>query len=163
MTIISFLGLTTFGFYYVFRAIKSLDKIDLIFRNGIKKEALVTNIREVKTRIDNDLDNNSFVINHDEINYFYTVKFIDKRGNQVEQELEFPITKNPKRNPPFNENIIYNYNKNQKIDIILEINKSRNRNFYFSLIIGLVFLFCAAYNYNGEIDTIFNFLNNLLQ
>ncbi len=162
MNVISFLGLTSFGFYSIYTAIKSLDKIDLFYKEGTRKEALVTKIREVETKIDNTFDEDDFVINHEKINYFYTVKFIDKRGREIEQELEFSTTENQKRNPPFNISIIYKSNKNQETEIILETNKSR-RNFYFLFIMGLIFLFNAAYNYDGEIEIIFNFINNLLQ
>ena len=106
MIFINFLIPVFLGFYFIYRAVTSLDKIDQVQKKGIKTRAKVIKIREEKNEGFNDEDI-SYTINHSEVNYFFTVKFKDKNGREIVKELEFPITKNPNRNLPFDTDIIY--------------------------------------------------------
>ncbi|WP_339884180.1 hypothetical protein [Polaribacter vadi] len=161
MSSIFFYIAIVFGFYFIYKAIKSLDKINRLKNEGIKKRAKVIKIREEENS--NDGEENTYIINHSEVNYYHTVRFNDKNGSEIEKELEFPTTKNPNKNPPFDVDIIYSIDENKNIDIILENNKGRNFTFYFVLSIGIIFLITAAYNYDGQIDLILKFINNLFK
>ena len=146
------LTLVTFGgFYSIYKAIKSLDKIYHINKYGIKASAKVTNIREEKNT-DSDGDTT--------YTYYYFVTFIDNRGKTIEKEIEFPVTKKPKRNPPFSKNILYSSDDNNNLSIILEKNEGRNTRFILSLIIGIGMLAYVTLNYNGEFDIIINYIEN---
>ena len=152
------------GFFVIYKSIMAIDKIDIVKKKGIKTRAKVIKIREEKIKNDfGDEDTGGYLINHSEVNYFFTVTFNDKNGRIIEKELEFPTTKNPNRNPPFDRDIIYLINENKSIDIILENNKGRGFTLYFILLIGFIFLFFAAYNYDGQIDIILEFIKNLFK
>ena len=138
----------------IYKAIKTLDKIDRIKKIGLKKQARVIKIREeISPSMDED-DLSS-------ITYYLTVNFKDKNGREIEKEIEFGLNKKPKRNPPFSVGIIYNINENKNIDIILENSKKTILDVYFLLSIGILFLGVVIYNYDNQIDTIIEFIKNI--
>lgn len=149
MLFVNFILPIVIGFYLIYKAISSLDKVDRVKKNGIRTRAKVLKIRKEKSDNYNDDEETAYLINNSEINYYLTVKFKDKKGREFEKELEFPTTKVPNRNLPFDTDVIYFVNDSKNLDVILENNKGRNSTFYFILIIGIIFLFAAAYNYDG--------------
>ena len=153
-----FIGPIIFSFYLIYLAIKALDKIDRIQKKGIHKQAKVTRIREEDNSSEDD---DGYVINS--FTYYYTVNFNDKNGREIEKEIEFGINKKPNRNPPFSIGIIYYIDENKNIDIILKNSKRTNLEFYSLLGIGIFILSFIAYNYDGQIDIILEFINNLLK
>lgn len=150
---------TALGFYILFKAIKALDKINTLKKKGTIKKALVTEIRE---EINNSgYDEDGFDTTN--YQYFYTVKFNDKRGRQIIQEIEFSVSKKPKKIPPFSMNIVYNYDDNREITIIPEDTDRINYEFYTTLFFGFLCLIIATLNYNGEINLLLDYLENLLK
>ena len=138
----------------IYKAIKALDKIDRIKKIGVKKQARVIKIREeISPSMDED-DVSSTT-------YYLTVNFKDKNGREIEKEIEFGINKKPKRNSPFSIGIIYNIDENKNKDIILENSKKTILDGYFLLSIGILFLGIVIYNYEGQINTIIEFIKNL--
>jgi|GEM_PF-4967066 len=145
---------TFLGFYYIFKAIKELDKIYSIKKEGIKANATVTEILETKhTDSDGDIS----------YSYNYIVKFKNKRGKEIEKEVDYPITKKHKRNPPFSVGIIYKENERDNYNILLENNKGRNYSFYIYLILGFGLLTYVIFNNNGEFNTVIEYLENTLK
>ena len=145
---------TISGFYFIFKSIKSIDKIYSITRNGYRTKAIVTSINE-KKNTDGDGDTT--------YTYFYFVKFRDKRGKEIEKKIDFPITNRGKRNPPFSISIIYVVDDNNNYSVILKNNKGRNSSFYFSLIIGFGFLTYVILKQDGEFEIIINFFKKIIK
>tara|TARA_R110002051_G_scaffold160026_1_gene231491 strand:+ start:240 stop:662 length:423 start_codon:yes stop_codon:yes gene_type:complete len=139
----------------IYKAIKVLDTIDKVKKHGIKNQARVINIRE-----ETDSKNDDYASS---TTYYYTVNFNDKNGRNIEKEIEFGIDKRPTRNPPFSIGIIYYIDENKNIDIIIGNSKKTILSGYFLLLVGLFFLSMLIYNYNGEIDKILEFINNLFK
>lgn len=158
-SILNFFLPISIGFYLIYISIKSLDNILNIKKNGYKTRAKVIEIREVSNHDDSDKEI-SYQINNKN-NYYYTVKFNDKRGREIIQELKYPVLNKPNRNPVFEIDILYISKRNEVKEIILVENKGRNSTFYFTFMIGLVLLVLAISNYNGEIDLILDFINNI--
>ena len=154
MNILFFIIGTFAGFYSIYKAVTSLDKIYAINKNGIKAKASVIEIRE-KKQTDSDGDTSYL--------YYYTVKFRDNRGKEVTEEIDFPVNNKSLRTPPFDVDIIYRRKENQEFDIILETNNGRNTGFYISLITGIAVLSYVIYTYDGQIDIILEFINNLFK
>ncbi|NVJ89015.1 MAG: hypothetical protein HWD82_06200 [Flavobacteriaceae bacterium] len=147
---------TLLGFFYIYKAIKELDKIYNIKKEGIKTNATVTQILETK-HTDSYGDTT--------YNYNYMVKFKNNRGKEIEKEVDYPITKKHKRNPPFSVGIIYKENEKEKenYNILLESNKGRNYSFYFHLILGFGMLTYVIFNNNGEFNKVIEYLENTLK
>lgn len=145
---------TISGFYYIFKSVKSLDKIYSITKNGYRTNAIVTKIKE-KKNTDSDGDTS--------YTYCYFVKFRDKRGKEIEKEIDFPITKRDKRNTPFSISIIYKIDDENNYNVILKNNKGRNSSFYFSFIIGLGFLAYVILKQDDEFEIIINFFKKIIK
>ncbi|MFC4269583.1 hypothetical protein [Polaribacter marinivivus] len=145
---------TFLGFYYIFKAIKELDKIYSIKKDGIKANATVNQILETKhTDSDGDIS----------YSYNYIVKFKNKRGKEIEKEVDYPITKKHKQNPPFTVGIIYKENERENYNILLENNKGRNYSFYIYLFLGFGMLTYVIFNNNGEFNKVIEYLENTLK
>ncbi|RCS28289.1 hypothetical protein DUT90_01530 [Polaribacter sp. WD7] len=90
MLIIQFIFPVFFGFYLIYKAIKVLDEIIRIKKNGVKKQAKVIKIREERSsQIDDDGYGSS-------VTYYYTVNFKDKNGREIEKEIKFGLNKKTK-------------------------------------------------------------------
>lgn len=145
---------TFLGFYYIFKAIKELDKIYSIKKDGIKANATVTQILETK-----HTDSDGYI----SYSYNYIVKFKNKRGKEIAKEVDYPITKKHKRNPPFSVGIIYKENERENYNILLENNKGRNYSFYIYLFLGFGMLTYVIFNNNGEFNTVIEYIENRLK
>ena len=157
MLIIQFIFPVFFGFYLIYKAIKVLDEIIRIKKNGVKKQAKVIKIREERSsQIDDDGYGSS-------VTYYYTVNFKDKNGREIEKEIKFGLNKKNKRNPPFLIGILYYIDENKNIDITFENSRKIILDGLFLLIIGLFFLGFISYNYNGQIDIIIAFFKNVFE
>ena len=154
MNSIFFIIATLSGFYSIYKAIIALDRIYFIHKHGIKAKATVFYIRESKST---DADGTS------SFEYFYNLRFIDNRGHKIEKEAKFGVKKSALKSPPFSVNIMYHKDKNNNIDILLEKNNGRNLGFYLNFIFGIGILSYVVYNYDGELDIIFKFINNLFK
>ena len=154
MNIIIFIVAIFSGFLAIYKAINSLDKIYSLTKYGIKAKASVIRIRQVENT-DSDGDST--------YEYFYLVNFIDNIGKEIESEIKFSVKTKPKKRIPFTTSIFYIINDNKEYDIILEKNKDRNNGFYINLIIGLGILSYVVYSYNGQVELILEFINNLFK
>lgn len=158
MVLIQFIAPIILGFFIIYLAIKTLDKIDRVKKNGLKKQARVIKIRESKTISDSD---DGYFING-EYTYYYTVNFRDKNGREIEKEIEYGVNKKPNRNPPFSIGIIYYIDENKNIEIILENSKRTKLKFYYLLTVGIFILSYVAYNYDDQIDLIIDILKKYI-
>ena len=81
------------GFYLIYKSTIAIEKIDRIKKKGTRKRAKVIKIRESKSDNSSDFETDGYDLNHDKINYFFTIKFNDKNGCSIEKELEFSTSK----------------------------------------------------------------------
>ena len=80
MILIDFILPSFLGFFLIYKAIISIDKIDRVKKHGIKRRAKVIKIREETNKDFNDEETSGYIINHTEVNNYFTVNLKTKMG-----------------------------------------------------------------------------------